>query len=228
MNGVVRVVRVQLVNKQTFVWMPLIVLAGVTLLSMLVFALIPTDGPKYSGAGQAPLWYMLAVGAMALTRTFPFSQALSITRRDYLVGTMTTAALTSAGLATAVVIGGQIERATGGWGMNGWLFGFEPLMSQGPLVAWLTLFVIGLLFFSTGVLSATLYKRVGALWLTVIWVVGSAVVIGVAVMMFTVDGVLPAVLWLQALPLLGWAGIAALALAAQTGVTYGVLRRTQP
>lgn len=228
MTGLVRVVRLQLVNKQTFVWMPLVVLVGVVGLSIGVFALIPYDGVKYSGAGQAPLWYMFAVGIMALTRTFPFSQAMSVTRRDYLVGTYATAGLTSAALATLFLLGTALERATGGWGVNGLVFAYEPLTNAGPVLAWLAYVALGLLFFGAGVLAATLYKRFGALWLTVISILWVAALLGLTVLVATVD---PFTVWMGSLLAAGlwaWLLVAALVVLAQAAITHRVLLRTLP
>src|SRR5690606_34328329 len=73
MSRTLNVVRLQLINKQTFIWVPLIVLAAATLVSVLIYAMIPSDGPKYGGGGQAPLWVFFAVGLSAMTMTFPFS-----------------------------------------------------------------------------------------------------------------------------------------------------------
>ena len=56
-------------------------------------------GPKYGGGAQAPLWYFDVVGIQALTLTFPFSQAMSVTRREFFLGTLLTAAFTSSILA---------------------------------------------------------------------------------------------------------------------------------
>ncbi|MFS2021933.1 hypothetical protein ACEN88_35925, partial [Massilia sp. CT11-108] len=62
MRRTLNVVRLQLINRQTFIWVPLIVLGAATLISILIYAMIPTDEPKYGGGGQAPLWYFFAIG----------------------------------------------------------------------------------------------------------------------------------------------------------------------
>jgi hypothetical protein len=56
MRRTFNVVRLQLINKGTFVWYPLIILAAAVVISVLIYALIPVDTPKYGGGGQAPLW----------------------------------------------------------------------------------------------------------------------------------------------------------------------------
>ena len=115
MNRTLNVVRMQLVNRATYIWVPLIILGGTLLISFAIFGLISSSGADaqmFGGGAQAPLWYFGVVGVQALTLTFPFSQAMSVTRREFYLGTLITAALTALGLALLFVIGGFIEEAT--------------------------------------------------------------------------------------------------------------------
>tara|TARA_R110002020_G_scaffold14731_4_gene52332 strand:- start:10494 stop:11180 length:687 start_codon:yes stop_codon:yes gene_type:complete len=166
MSRTLNVVRMQLINRNTYIWIPLLVLAGAFVLSLAVYALIPGNEPKVGGAAQAPLWYFLVVGTQALTLTFPFSQAMSVTRREFFLGTYLTAAITAGILSIVFVIGGLIEQATDGWGMNGWMFYSDEIWQGGPLAALAFYFLLAMTFFSVGFWSATIYKRFGAFWLT--------------------------------------------------------------
>ncbi|WP_394280112.1 hypothetical protein [Microbacterium sp.] len=189
MNRTLNVVRMQLVNRSTFIWVPLIVLGGTVAITLAIFALISGNGVEadlFGGGAQAPLWYFLAVGVQALTLSLPFSQAMSVTRREFYLGTLLTAALTSAGLAVIFVLGGFFEEATGGWGLGGYMFRLTWVWSQGALVAGLFFFVLAMLFFIVGFCAANVYKRWGNLVLTVVlvglgllliatmWVIGQA------------------------------------------------------
>ena len=181
MNRTLSVVRMQLINKQTYIWIPLIILAGAFAIALAVYAILwgsGIDGPKYGGGAQAPLWYFLAVGVQALTLTFPFSQAMSVTRREFYLGTLLTAAVTSAILAGIAVVGGLVEIATDGWGVNGWFFGLPWIWESGAIGAFLFNFVVAMLFFVVGFWAATIYKRFGGTWLTIVLVgVGVALVL---------------------------------------------------
>ena len=109
MNRTLNVVRMQLVNRQTFIWVPLIVLGGSLIISIAIWVILNQAGVTanmYGGGAQAPLWYFGVVGVQAMTLTFPFSQAMSLTRREFYLGTLLTAALTSGILAVVFVIGG--------------------------------------------------------------------------------------------------------------------------
>ncbi len=119
------------------------------------------------------------VGTQALTLTFPFSQAMSVTRREFYLGTLLTAAITSSILAGIAVVGGLIEFATDGWGINGWFFALPWIWASGAGGAFLFNFVVAMLFFIVGFWAATIYKRFGGTWLTIVLVgVGALLVLG--------------------------------------------------
>ena len=71
------IVRVQFINRYTFVWIPAIILTAAVLVSIAIYAMIGSDQPMYGGAVQAPLWYFVGAGAQAMSLTFPFAQALT-------------------------------------------------------------------------------------------------------------------------------------------------------
>lgn len=170
-NRTISVVRMQLINKQTYIWVPLLILGGAFVLALAVYAILAGSGlpgPFYSGAAQAPLWYFGIVGIQALTLTFPFSQAMSITRREFYLGTLLTATLTAAILGIIAVVGGFIEQATNGWGMNGYFFALPWIWENGAISAFLFNFVVAMLIFVIGFWFATIYKRFGGLWLAVV------------------------------------------------------------
>jgi hypothetical protein len=182
MNRTLNVVRLQLVNKQTYIWVPLLVLFGALALTLAVYALIRSGGapgPMYGGGAQAPLWYFLVVGVQALTLSFPFSQAMSVTRREFYLGTLLTAVLTAAILASIFVVGGFIEVATGGYGMDGYFFYIDGLWDAGWWVAWFAYFTIAMLMFVAGFWAATIYKRWGSVILTIVLVAIGVILVGI-------------------------------------------------
>ena len=227
MNRTLSVVRLQLVNKQTFLWVPLLVLGGALVITMAIFAMLPVDGIVGGGA-QAPMWYFLVVGVQSLTLTFPFSQALSVTRREFYVGTMLTALLASAALGAIYVVGGLIEDATGGFGTRSVFFKVPGVWAQGWAAAGFIYLVLSFAFFQVGFFCATIYKRFGALVLTAgmiavallllvgLWLITRLEAWGEVFSWVAGTGVLGLTLW--SLPVL-----ALLAL-----VSYAALRRALP
>ncbi|WDG18059.1 hypothetical protein [Microbacterium sp. Clip185] len=231
MNRILKVVRMQLTNKQTFVWVPLIVLGGAFAISLAIYGILFSAGATgtfYGGGAQAPLWYFAVIGAQALTMTFPFSQAMSVTRREFFLGTMLTAVLTAAMLAVIFVIGGLIETATGGWWFNGYFFtvgvGWEP----GPVLAGVFYFAIAMLFFVSGFWGATIFKRFGTLWL-VVTLVGVAAIIVLALFVVTRLDAWPSVIdWVASIGLGGITLLIAGIAAVLAAIAFPTLRRATP
>lgn len=184
MSRIGTVTRMQFVNRWTFIWIPLIILGGSFLVSLVIYSLIPLDTPKFGGGSQAPMWYMLSAGVMAMAATFPFSQAMSVTRREFYIGTVSAGAITALILALIFVVGGLIEDATNGWGLNGFFFRLDWLWEAGPFVAGLFYFTLTMLLFTIGFFFATIYRRWGAPVLT-IGLVGLGLILAGLVFVFT-------------------------------------------
>ena len=231
MNRTLNVVRLQLVNKQTYIWVPLLVLFGALALTLAVYALIRSggaSGPMYGGGAQAPLWYFLVVGVQALTLSFPFSQAMSVTRREFYLGTLLTAVLTAAILASIFVVGGFIEIATGGYGMNGYFFYVQWLWEAGWGAAWLGYFVIAMLMFVAGFWAATIYKRWGSVILTIVLVGIGVIFVGLLWLIGRMNA------WAQVFAWFGQQGAVGMTLwgvllgAVLAGISFLTLRRAIP
>lgn len=228
MRRTLNVVRLQLINRQTFIWVPLIILAGAVVISVLIYAMIPVDTPKYGGGGQAPLWYFFAIGLSAMTLTFPFSQAMSVTRREFFTGTMITAVLGSAFLGVIFLIGGGIETLTNGYGVNGYVFYLPWLWEAGPLGAFTVYFTLALFLFVLGFTGATIYKSWGPTVLTIVSVGLGLVLIGLAFLATRLDlwgRIGAAFLDAGALGIALWGLVAVVVLAA---VSFLAFRRAKP
>lgn len=188
MNRTATVIRMQYVSKWTFVWVPLIILFGAFVLTCLIFALIPGDGIKVGGGIQAPLWYLFAMGIQALAYTFPFSQAMSVTRREFYLGTLASGAISIGGLSVITLLAGFVEDATDGWGANGVYFRVIPfLWEQSPLLAALAFFTAGMFLFTLGFLIATVYRRWSTVVLTVVLLAVGAVLALTVVLLTKLD-----------------------------------------
>lgn len=228
MSRVLNVIRLQMINKQTFIWVPLIVLGGAVLISVIIYAMIPLDEPKYGGGGQAPLWVFFATGLSAMTMTFPFSQAMSITRREFFLGTLLTAILGSAFMGILFLIGGGIEMLTNGWGVNGYVFHLPWVWEAGPLGAFVVYFTLAMFFFVVGFTGATIYKSWGP---TVITVASLALVLVLLAIVFAITRLeLWGNVWIGILDL-GAVGLALWGLvvvAVLAGISFLAFRRAIP
>lgn len=231
MSRTLNVVRMQLVNRQTFIWIPLIILGGAVVLSIAIYAILAgagIDAVKAGGAASAPLWYFMALGIGALTFTFPFSQAMSVTRREFFLGTLLTAGAASALLAILFVIGGLIEQATNGWGLNGYIFYLTWTWEAGPLGAGVAYFSAAMLLFVAGFFFATVYKRFGPLGLTIVLVGLSVLLVGLVWVFSWATAWTSVFTWIMTQGALGLGLWGLLVTAAVAGVSYLVLRRATP
>lgn len=229
MNRAVAVARMQLTNKWIYLGIPLIILAGSTLISLAIFAMIPDGAANaISGSGQAVMWYFFALGIQALTLLFPFSQALSVSRRSFYIGTVGLFTVVALALAVLYWVLGLIEQATNGWGMNGAIFAI-PWIAEGAWYAQILFyFAVTSLFFLLGFWSSTIYKRWRTVGLTAALVGLGAVLLGVIALITWRDGWPTVGAWLVGLTPLSLAGwvLAAAALLALT--SYATLRRAVP
>lgn len=228
MRRAFNVVRLQLINKGTFIWYPLMILGASVVISVLIYAMIPIDQPKYGGGGQAPLWYFFAIGMSAMTLTFPFSQAMSITRREFFLGTILTAILGSALMGALFLIGGGIELITNGYGVNGYVFYLPWLWEAGPLGAFVTFFTLALFFFVIGFTGATILKSWGQMTLIIAIFVIVLMLLGLVFLATRLElwgQVWEGILSLGAVGLALWGLVA---VAALTLVSFLAFRRTIP
>lgn len=180
MNRALKVARMQLINKQTFVWVPLLVIGAAFVISWLIFAILrlPSDASAFNGAAQAPLWYFAVIGVQSLTLTFPFAQALSVTRRTFFLGTTLVALASGVVIATLYVLLAPVEQATNGWGVRSNMFNVV-WVTDGPWYhAWVFFLALTMVFFQSGFWAATIYKRWGATVLTTVLIGLGLVLVG--------------------------------------------------
>lgn len=229
MNRAVGVAKMQLINKWTFLGIPAVIIAASFLLTLAIWAMIPPTGVKvYSGAGQAVMWYFLGLGVQSLTLSFPFSQGLSVSRRNFFLGTLGLFTLIAASIAALYVVLGFVELGTNGWGMNGSMFAIAWVADASWFIQWFFYFVMMMTLFLIGFWFATIYKRwqaTGMLITSITLGVGFVAALGLT----TWQGWWPAVgAWILTLTP-GSLGLVALGLAALLGVgAYLTLRKATP
>lgn len=228
MNRIVNVMRMQLINRWTFIGIPAVILVASFALSWVIWSLVPYEGAKYSGGSQAIMWYFLALGIQSLTMTFPFSQGLSISRKAFFLGTLGLFAIIAVVTTALYYVLGLIEVATDGWGLNGRFFALEWIAEGSGLPMMVFYFTAMMVLFLIGFWAATIYKR----WQTtglLITGIGTALILVGLVFYIT-----RAELWGQVgqflgsqsqLSVAGWLAVVGVALA---GGSYLTLRRAVP
>ncbi|MGP5698593.1 hypothetical protein ACTXPA_06540 [Glutamicibacter arilaitensis] len=162
MNRVIKVARMQLINKGTFIGIPAMILVSAFLFTLVIWWLVRRNGAEgimYGGGAQAPMWYFLALGIQALTLTFPFSMAMSISRRSFYLGTVALFSVCALVLSVFYYLMGLVEKATGGWGLDGRFFALQWVADNNWFIQIMFYFVLMLLLFMVGFLTATIYMR---------------------------------------------------------------------
>ena len=229
MNRAVGVGKMQLINKWTFLGIPAVIIAGSFLLSAVIWALIPDSvGVKYSGAGQAVMWYFFGLGIQSLTLSFPFSQGLSVSRRNFFLGTVGLFTVLAAAISAFYVILGFVEQATNGWGLQGRMFAISWVADRSWFSQWFFYFVLMMFLFLLGFWAATVYKRWQATGVLVMSLSAAVLLVG-AVALITLQGWWPAVgAWIITLTPLSIGALAFAFVLVLGFAAFTTLRRATP
>jgi hypothetical protein len=165
-----RVVRLNLVNKWSTIWLPIMIMGFIWVVNYLIWWIIwAATGPKdrahalqntqWSGGAFYIFVYMLVVGITVISLTFRFALGYSVTRRDFYLGSALTFLLLAAGYSLGFTVLSMIEEATGGWGLGGHLFTSVYFGGGGFWARLFIVFVAMLFFFFVGSTSGALFMR---------------------------------------------------------------------
>jgi len=231
------VVRLHMINRQTYLYIPWLIFAGALVVSLAIPLLLTyngvprseiSDGAINSWAVISPMWYLCVVAVLAIAQSFPFALGFGVTRRDFYLGTSLLFVLSSVGNSIVLATLGVIETATGGWGLGARMF--TSMFFDQP--TWLgnfflfTVFQLGVYFIGAAI--ATVYMR-WRMWGMLAFWLGSVVVIVAILSAITLTESWPAVgetlTNLGVLGIFAWA-LVPVALAALAG--FFVLRRATP
>ncbi|GAA2544698.1 uncharacterized membrane protein YidH (DUF202 family) [Neomicrococcus aestuarii] len=166
---ILRVVKLQLVDKKQQILVPVLITAAGIVISVIVGELIKLAGAPAGAVtegmrnNQAALWilcgYFISLGALMYSRSLPFAVALGSTRREYWLGTTLTLLVASVGLAVASTLLLGLEKLTNGW-FTGTRMYDTYIMGDGNYgYAFLMGFVISALSLLAGNFFAAIYLR---------------------------------------------------------------------
>ena len=227
--------RLQFAVPWSFIWLPIGIfllawLFGYGIMALIDFQMpdrIPAEEPlNATGAPQATIWYLGFMAAYTASHTFPFSLALSYSRRVYVIGTYLTFAVVGIGYGVAAMLASWFEQATDGFGRHMYMFGspfFEDL--GGALGVGVFATVLVLFFMCFGFFWAILYRRVTmpVLWVVIIGLV--AVLLGIVALITLNEGWPNVGSWFvaqTAFTMAGWGFLAAILLG---GLNYLLIRK---
>lgn len=149
-------------DKNSWFIVPNLILFSVFLLNFIISFLIPSDDKFYSGGGVSYIIvYMLILGILVVTQTFPYAIGMSIRRTDYFLGTVVMGVVTNIMYAILLVFLSAIEKATNGWGGQFHYFHF-PYLNDGTILEQFTTYIILFIhLFFLGFLLSSLIRRFG-------------------------------------------------------------------
>lgn len=198
LTRIANVVKLQFANPYTVLTAPWVILTMIFLVNLAIWWIImsqvtdPADradvseGFSYSGASLFIFVYMMVVAIQSMNRTFSFALGMSVTRRDYYIGSALTFTLLSAIFAAGMTLLGEIEEATDGWGVGGRMFTSIYFGDGSWSERFAIIFLALMFFFFIGAVAATVFVRWKAIGLTTLAVVVAFVVLGVvALITFT-------------------------------------------
>lgn len=166
-HRIASVVRLHMTNPWTTLITPWLITLAIFGLNYAIWALVSraagpeleTDAFVNNGGVTWIVVYMMVVAIQAMSASFRFALGMSVTRRDYYLGSSLYFTMLSVVFAAGLTILGGIERLTDGWGLDGYFFAPFGSSSE-PL--WLhayAFFVLLMLFFFVGAASAGVWMR---------------------------------------------------------------------
>lgn len=191
---------------------------------------LTADEPFYTGASQSTLWALVFLAAYSASHTFPFSMALSYSRRTFMMGVLLAFGGVSASYGAAFGLAAGLERITDGFGIESYTFNL-PYLVDGPgglVAAGAFAAVVCLLLMLTGFFWAILYRRVGLVMLWIILLGAAVVILGLVMVIFQTDGWPVIWEWLLEQSAASLAAWSVLPVAGLAVLNYAVLRRATP
>ena len=239
MPDIWRIVRLHCIKPSVFFGVPLLILGGAWVITLIVTGLIAAGtgeavtfdasvGQRYSWAVISPQWYLVVVGVQAIAYTFSFALGFGSTRRNYWLGTALMFTLTSAVFALLIACLVQIEKATSGWFIGAHMFDTLWYGIDGFGVDFYTTFSLQLfvLFIGAGVTAVFMRWRVRGMLVLMFSFI--AVLLAVATVLTFTNTWPELFAWLASLGIVG-TFTAVLLLALASGVSgYAVIRKATP
>lgn len=162
MMRIASVVKMHAKDKNSWFFIPLMVLAASFSLNVLIASLLGGKSTIYTGGLLSIYIYMLVGGAIVVAGTFPFAVGFSVRRQDFFWGTFAVVVALSAVWALLISLLSFVEGSLiPNWGVELHFFHL-PFWSDSSIFAQFGLFfVVMLLMFFLGFAPASIYQRFG-------------------------------------------------------------------
>lgn len=174
-------------NPNRMIGVPVYILGGVVLLSIVIVGVIRRAGgdDDASDFNASVLWsllgYTVVLGVQNVSASFPFALALGATRRTFVLGNLLTSLLQALLVALGSVVLLGIEAVTGGWFLGARILGTTLLGAGDPLVLGGIMLLTMLAALSVGSVFGASWVRFGAMGPLLLGV--GLVVVGLALLL---------------------------------------------
>lgn len=150
--------------RNVFLWfvLPWLILGASFLINLLISLLLGGSVSIYSGGVSSIYIWMLIIGIISLSDTFPFALGFSVRRTDYFLGTLSTAFVVCVGGALILQFLSVMEQdVISGWGLGLHFFSL-PYLSDGTLPEQYLLTLVLLIHsYLLGFTISSIYRRFG-------------------------------------------------------------------
>ncbi|SDW12127.1 hypothetical protein [Paenibacillus sp. CF384] len=162
MNMVQNVVKMYARDKWGWFILPWVILLSSFFVNLFIAAFLPVDEQIVTGGLISIFIYMMVIGIVSLSQTFPFALGLSVRRRDFFLGSMLMISLLSAAISVILCVLSYIEGSViEGWGVQLSFFHL-PYVSDGNVLAQFVIFFSCMIsLYMTGFLCASVHRRYG-------------------------------------------------------------------
>jgi len=169
MNRTMSVLRMHARDKVMWVYVPIFILC-INFAVNLLISFLPIDStPIYTGGIVQLYVYMFVMGIITLPQSFPLALGLSVSRRNYFLGTTGIIILVSTALAFLLCITAQIEQQTDYWGGNLHFFTI-PYLNDGTVFEQFCIyFILMINLYFVGLVISSVHRRYGNIGLFVLF-----------------------------------------------------------
>ncbi|BBH19108.1 hypothetical protein Back11_04530 [Paenibacillus baekrokdamisoli] len=162
MNRIPAVVNIHWRDKTVWLVVPWLILTSSFVVNLVVGLFMKEGEYIYSGGLASIFIYILVVGILTLSQSFPFALGLSVRRTDYFLGTGIAALGISFITGILLYLLSFIENdLTDGWGVRVHFFHLPYLNDGTPLEQLFIYFMSMLAIFFFGFMIASIYRRFG-------------------------------------------------------------------
>lgn len=153
--------KIHLIDKWSWVYIPLIILMSSFLFGLILSFIIPVEEKILVTGFSYVFIYMLIMGIVSFNQTFSFAMGMSLRRTDYFIGLSLISLGSGLLFSIAFVLLAFLENSTNGWGGRLAFFHLQYLNDGNIFDQFAVYFIVMVHLFFLGLLFSVFTKRFG-------------------------------------------------------------------